>query len=226
MNMTTLAAPPTSQPPAAPTIDTLADLVERLGHVSLDRIRFHPPPGTATEKDVLESGERGVMCELVDGVLVEKPMGYNKSALAAYLITQLNLFILPRNLGVVTGEQGTVRLFAGLVRIPDVAFTSWDRHPGRRMPRDPIPQLAPNLAVEVLSRSNTPEEMARKRRDYFTAGVRLVWLADPVGRTVDVYTSETQFSRLTVADVLDGGTVLPGFQLPLREWFGELDRQG
>ena len=88
------------------------------------------------------------------------------------------------------------------------------------------PRLSPDLAVEVLSQSNTPGEMARKRHEYFSAGVRVVWLADPKGRTVDVYTSETQFTRLTVADTLDGGPVLPGFQLRLQDWFAELDRQG
>lgn len=224
--MTTVATPPPTWPSAAAPIDTLADLMERLGNVPLHRVRFHPPPGTAAEKDVLEAGKQGLLCELVDGVLVEKPMGYSESVLAAYLITQLNTFILSRNLGLVTGEQGTMRLYAGLVRIPNVAFTSWDRLPNRRVPQEPIPQLAPDLAVEVLSWSNTPGEMERKRRDYFTAGIRLVWLADPNSRTVDVYTSETQFTRLTEADVLDGGVVLPGFRLPLRDWFAELDRQG
>ena len=72
-----------------------------------------------------------------------------------------------------------VWLFRGLVRIPDVAFTSWERLPGRRVPPEPIPELAPDLAVEVLSQSNTEAEMTRKRGEYFAAGVRLVWLVDP-----------------------------------------------
>ena len=118
-----------------------------------------------------------------------------------------------------------MRLFPGLVRIPDVAFASWDGFPGRRRSDAKIPSLAPDLAVEVLSESNTKAEMERKRHDYFSAGVRLVWLADPKTRTVDVYTSEKKFTRLTEADVLDGGDMLPGFQLSVREWFAELDRQ-
>jgi Uma2 family endonuclease len=225
-DVTTVATLPPPSGPAPAPIETLADLMERLGHVPLERVRFHPYPGTAVEQDVLEAEGKGLLCELVDGVLVEKAMGYRESLLAAYLIAALDAFARPRNLGLVTGEAGTVRLFAGLVRIPDVAFTSWDRLPGRRVPDAPLPHLAPDLAVEVLSRSNTAAEMARKRRDYFAAGVRLVWLADPVGRTVDVYTTEHQFTRLTEADVLEGGAVLPGFRLPLRDWFAELDRQG
>lgn len=227
--MTTLATAPASAASAAPSatpIETLADLMERLGNIPPQRVRFRPSIGGAVEKDVLEAANQGLVCELVDGVLVEKAMGYRESLLAMVLGHFLYEFVKPRHLGLITGEQGTMRLFAGLVRIPDVAFTSWDRLPGRRVPDEPIPNVAPDLAVEVLSVSNTPGEMVRKRHDYFTAGVRLVWLADPALRIVDIYTSETEFTRLTGADILDGGAVLPGFRLPLRDWFAELDEQG
>jgi Uma2 family endonuclease len=209
-------------------IETLADLLDRLGNVPLERILFRPYPGTATEADVLAAmhGPRERLCELVDGVLVEKAMGYRESGLAGFLLGLLNTFVIPRNLGLVTGADGTVRLMAGLLRIPDVAFTSWDRIPGRRRPAAPIPTLAPDSAVEVLSNSNTPGEMARKRLDYFTAGVRLVWEIDPDARTVSVYTGVDTVRVLTIADTLDGGAVLPGFTVPLRDLFAELDRQG
>ncbi len=212
----------------SPGIETLADLLERLGGVPLDRIRFRPSPGTATEADVLAALEapRKRLCELVEGVLVEKAMGYRESALAGILLGILNAFVVPGNLGIVTGADGIVRLFVGLVRIPDVAFTSWDRLPNRRRPAAPVPALAPDLAVEVLSRSNTPAEMARKRQDYFAAGVRLVWQIDPDARTVAVYSAPEPPTVLAEADTLDGGAVLPGFMLPLRDLFAELDRHG
>lgn len=210
-----------------PPIKTLADLLVRLGGVPLDRIQFHPPPGTATVKDVIECAEReGKWCELVAGVLLEKVMGWNESSLAGFLLGLLNAFVIPRNLGIVTGADGTVELMPDLVRIPDVAFTSWDRLPGRRRPTSPVPRLAPNLAVEVLSSSNTPGEMAMKRQDYFAAGAELVWEIDPAARTVLVFTSPTQSTTLTQADTLDGGAVLPGFTLPVQELFAELDRHG
>jgi len=209
-------------------IDNLGELLERLGGIPLERIRFQPPLGTATEADVIAALEapRKRICELIDGVLVEKPMGYSESLLAACLIEVLNAFVRPRNLGLVTAPDGTMRLWAGRVRIPDVAFTSWDRMPGRRRPPQPIPDLAPDLAVEVLSRSNTPAEMRLKRRDYFAAGVQLVWEVDPEARTVSVYTAVEDPTVLTQADTLDGGSILPGFTLALRDLFGELDRQG
>ena len=209
------------------SIKTLADLVKRLGDVPLDRIRFHPSPGTATVQDVIDIQEReGRLCELVEGALLEKAVGYVESRLAVFLGSLLNAFVLARNLGIVTGSDGTVELAADLVRIPDIAFTNWDRLPGRRCPTAPVPRLAPNLAVEVLSRSNTPGEMAAKRQDYFTAGVEVVWEIDPRARTVVVYTSATASTTLTAADTLDGGPVLPGFTLPLQQLFAELDRQG
>jgi Uma2 family endonuclease len=217
----------TTLTPAVPFED-LAELLDRLGHVPPERIRLQPPAGTATEADVLAALEapRKRLCELIDGVLVEKAMGYSESVLASLLIELLNAFIRPRNLGLITAPDGTVRLWAGRVRMPDVAFTSWERMPNRRRPPEPIPSLAPDLAVEVLSRSNTPEEMRLKRQDYFKAGVRLVWEIDPEKRTVSVYVAPAGPVVLTAADMLDGGAVLPGFALPLRDLFAELDRQG
>ena len=83
----------------------------------------------------------------------------------------------------------------------------------------------PDLAVEVLSESNTAEEMARKLREYFAAGVRLVWMIDPRDRTATVFTGPELSRMLDETHTLDGGDVLPGFQLPLRDLFAELDLQ-
>jgi Uma2 family endonuclease len=215
-----------STPLSSTSIRTLADLLERVG-VPPDRIRFHPPPGTATVRDVINiQKEEGKLFELVEGVLLEKVMAWNESGLAVFLAGLLNAFVIPRNLGVVTGPDGTVELMADLVRIPDVAFTRWERLPGRRRPTAPVPRLAPNLAVEVWSPSNTPAEMAAKRADYFAAGVELVWEVQPDKRIITVYTSATAATTLGENDVLSGGNVLPGFTLPVRDLFAELDRHG
>ena len=205
---------------------TLADLLHELGDIDPARVRLHPPPGTATEQDVLAiQTHEDRLYELVEYVLVEKIMGFRESCLAGALIEVLRGFVRPRNLGLVTGEAGMMRLTSGLVRIPDVAFIAWDRLPGRRMPTEAIPGLAPNLAVEVLSEGNTPGEMARKRREYFAAGVQLVWLVDPRTRTVEVFTAPEQSVLLHTDHTLDGGAVLPGFVLSVHELFAELDSQ-
>jgi Uma2 family endonuclease len=203
-------------------------LVERLGGIPLDRIRFHPHPGTATEDDVIASlkAPRKRICELIDGVLVEKAKGYRESVLASWLIVLLDAFVRPQNLGLVSSPDGTLRLWAERVCIPDVAFTSWDRMPGRKRPTKPIPELSPDLAIEILSQSNTYAEMQLKLADYFQVNVRLVWIVDPELRTVEVHTGVGQLALLRQADTLDGGDVLPGFVLPLTDLFAELDRQG
>jgi Uma2 family endonuclease len=208
--------------------ETVADLLTLLGDIPPERILIRPPLGAATEADVLAALEAPCkrLCELIDGVLVEKPMGYTESVLASLLVEVLNAFVRSRNLGLVTSPDGTIRLWAGRVRIPDVAFFSWERMPNRRRPTEPIPSLAPDLAVEILSRSNTAAEMLLKRQDYFRVGVRLVWEIDPEERTVAVYTSPNSRVVLVEADVMDGGEVLLGFMLPLRDLFAELDRQG
>jgi Uma2 family endonuclease len=204
---------------------TMADLLERLGDVPLRRVLADPAPGTATEQDVIDLGVREKrLCELVDGVLVEKPMGYYESRVAAELIILLGIYLRQHDLGVVAGEAGLLRLMPGLVRIPDVSFVSWGRMPDPQGPRPPIPTLAPDLAVEVLSESNTEAEMERKLREYFAAGARLVWYIDREDRTARVYTAPDQSTLLDETQALDGGDVLPGFALPLRELFERADR--
>jgi Uma2 family endonuclease len=174
--------------PTATRWKTLRDLVEQLGDIPLDRIRMNPPPGHATEDDVLDVARREKRyCELVDGVLVEKTIGYQESFLAIALASFLRSFVIPRNLGVVSGADGMIRLFPGLVRGPDVAFASWDRFPDRKISKEPIPTLVPDLVAEVLSVSNTANEMARKRGEYFSRGVSVVWEIDPETRTATVY---------------------------------------
>ena len=169
---------------------TIADLLKRLGNISASRVRLDPAPGTATEKDVIKVLDReNRPCELVDGALVEKPIGYEESEIAATIIILLGSFVRRHKLGIVTGPDGSIRLFPGLVRIPDVAFASWDCFPGRKRPRAPIPHLAPDLVVEVLSKSNTKGELNRKLREYFEAGVRLVWMVQPKKRAVRVHTA-------------------------------------
>jgi Uma2 family endonuclease len=202
------------------TFRHLNDLLARFGDYPPERIRLSPAPGTATKQDVVDiEAAENRLYELIDGVLVEKAVGFKEAFLATRLSTLLNVFAQQHDLGGVLGADGTVELFPGQVRIPDVAFYSWSKLPGRQIPDDPIPELAPDLAVEVLSKTNTRGEMFAKRKDYFFAGVKLVWFVDPRARTVEVYTAPDQATVLTDADTLTGGDVLPGFSLPVAQVF-------
>jgi len=118
--------------------------------------------------------------------------------------------------------DGPSRLQSGLIRFPDLTFVSWKRLPRREYPTTPIADVVPNLAAEVLSEGNTSAEMERKRREYFFAGVELVWEIDLFDRTVAVYTAPDVVTILTERDTLDGGRVLPGFRLPLAQAFARL----
>jgi len=205
--------------------DTLAGLLDRLGGISPTRIRMHPAPGTATVKDVVEIEQREKrLFELIDGVLVEKVMGYPQSRLAFLIGLELERFVEKDDLGVVTTADGMIRLPPNLVRMPDVAYASWERFPNEEISDDPAPEIVPDLAVEVLSKSNTISEMSRKIREYFSAGVPLVWVVDPESKSITVYTSPTRAKTISATRTVDGGKVLPGFELSVAALFAKLKR--
>ena len=199
---------------------SMSRLRRHFGMIPAERILLCPAPGTATEKDVVFLNEHcDRLCELVDGVLVEKAVGAKESLLAGILIHYFWTFLETHDLGIALGADAMLRLVPGLVRAPDVSFISFDRLPGGELPDQPVPNLVPDLAVEVISKGNTKKEMARKLEEYFRNGVRLVWLIYPKTRTVDVYTSAEEKTTLRNGQTLDGGEVLPGFSLALTEFF-------
>ncbi len=203
---------------------TVADMQDHLGGIPLKRIMVVPPPGTATVDDVEHiRNTTGRICELVDGTLVEKTVGYFESRLAAVLIYFIERFLETARLGMVLAPDGALNVLAGVVYAADVSFISWQRLPGGELPKEPIPNLVPDLAVEVLSKSNTKAEMQRKLREYFRAGVHLVWFIDPKTRTAAAYTAPEQTIHIPSNGVLDGGEVLRGFHLPLEELFARAE---
>lgn len=207
-----------------PKLRNLAELIDRLGGVPLDRVRLHPMPATVDDVVHIDAHEDR-LCELVDGVLVEKTMGLHESLIAAALIRILGEFVANQALGIVTGPDGMIRLLGKQVRMPDVAFYSWESLPDGEVPADLVPEIVPDLAVEVLSASNSAGEMSRKLREYFSAGVRLVWYVDPVSKSVTVFTSATRSKVVPLDGTLDGGKVLPGFEIPVRELFAVKKRR-
>jgi Uma2 family endonuclease len=218
-------SPPVLLQPTLPAHWTLADLQQHLGGVPADRIRLFPFPGTATEADALRvEHHEDRLCELVDGILVEKPMAYYESIVAGILITLINNYLESNNRGIAAGADGALWILPKKMRIPDVSFICWDRFPDRTLPKDNVYRIAPDLAVEVLSESNTEGEMNLKLDEYFRAGVRLVWYIDPHSRSARIYTAIDHMRTIDERGLLDGQDVLPGFHLRLGELFERVDR--
>ena len=221
--MTTAAGNPSRVVPSAKYANG-AEWLHALGDIPLERVVMNPPPGTATEQDLLQFVERDKrLVELIDGTLVEKPVGYDESFIASLLITALNNFVLPRKLGRVTGEAATIRMKRGRVRLPDVAFVSTERFASLPKPLPPIPSVGPDLAVEVLSKTNTKAEIDQKLKEYFESGTRLAWVIDPPTQTIAIYEGPTEAPArtLTREETLEGGDVLPGFSMPVSQLFVE-----
>jgi Uma2 family endonuclease len=153
-------------------------------------------------------------------------MGQYESELSSILIRLLGNYVDEHDLGKVFAPDCMTRIEPGRIREPDVSFVSWERMPPGPRTRDPVLSAVPNLAIEVLSESNTPQEMEAKRIDYFSIGVEEVWEIDPGTRTARVYTSPDAFLPLDPSGVLDGGKIVPGWQLSLEELFARADRMG
>lgn len=200
---------------------TPVDLLDRFGEIPLHRLVLNPPPGTATVEDAVRLNESkgALLYELVDGTLVEKTMGAFESLLAARLLIILGNCVENLGTGIVLGADGMMELFPNQVRIPDASFIGWENLKNSGFPDEPAPSMAPDLAVEVISKGNTPKEMDRKLVEYFQAGSKLVWYFYPSTKSVDVYTSPEQKTTLAKAEVLTGGDVLPGLEIKLAELF-------
>lgn len=202
-----------------------SDILNDLGGVPVERVCVDPTPGHATVEDLVRLNGQGGMYELIDATLVEKAKGWRESLIAMVIGRFFSEFVAKYNLGLVSGPDGFMRILRTQVRGPDVAFVAWERLPEGRVPEAPVPEIVPDIAVEVLSEGNTYAEMSRKRREYFHAGVRQVWMVDLNERTVAVYTDIMKYEMFDENAQLSGGDILPGLAIPLSEVFGELDRQ-
>lgn len=208
-----------------PKFPTIADVQERLGHIPEARILSFPSPGSATVQDMLDDTvTNGHLCELVDGILVEKTMGFREGAIAVTISFLIRTFLEEHNLGLAAGADSGIRFKLDLVRMPDVSFIRWDSvdDPDEiENPPSAFLEYPPDLAIEVLSAGNTRREMEIKLEEYAKGRVKLVWYVDPERKEVDVYPKANPKRKKTVGigGTLDGGDVLPGFTLPVARIF-------
>src|SRR2546423_1394071 len=157
--------------------------------------------------------------ELVRGVIVEmvrpKPLHGKIQIRFGHFLDE---FVDAHDLGLVTAEAGfLVARNPDVVRGPDVAFISKKRLPNPDL-AEFIP-MAPDLAIEIVSPNDTVKEVHDKIEEYFRAGGLLVWVVYPESKRVHVYSSIENIQVVNIDGTLDGGDVLPGFILPLRDVF-------
>jgi Uma2 family endonuclease len=212
------------------SISTIADLLQRLGNIPPERVRMDPSPGNATFYDLVLVNEQrnGPVCEWVENTLVEKAMGFNESWLAFIIMGQFDAYLLAHDLGMCTAPDGVMKILPDIGRAPDVSFISWKSLPGGKPPSrsEKVPAVVPELVVEVLSESNTPREMGRKREEYFRAGVKRVWEIDPESRSANAYTGPNDVIPVPANGNLSCEEILPGFALSLQLIFDRAERRG
>ncbi len=204
-----------------PTMADVAAILAGLGGVPPERIWMTPTPGTATEADVIrivESADKRLV-ELVDGTLVEKAVGQEESRITIRLGGKFDVYCEDNDFGWVSGPDGMTRMKGGNVRGPDLSVFPFSMFPDGEMPDELVASVAPMLAIEVLSKSNTVAEIAKKLVELFASGTTLAWVIDPKKRSAKVYTAATKFTTLDATGVLDGGEVVPGFRCPLADLF-------
>jgi Uma2 family endonuclease len=171
-------------------------------------------------EDLLSMPERDSY-ELVDGRLSEKRVGAESEYIGATLLTLLNNAIFAGRLGYAFGSQTTVQCFPHrprLVRKPDVCFVARGRFSNEVIPKGHI-QLAPDLAVEVVSPNDTYEEVEVKVNEYLVAGVRLVWVISPESKTIVIRRPDKTAAWLDRTDTLSGEDVVSGFSCPVADVF-------
>jgi Uma2 family endonuclease len=162
-----------------------------------------------------------MLYEVVEGKVVEKIVGASEIEIATLLIEFLAPFVRAHRLGKVLGEMiFRIDQVKDLQRRPDVSFVSHARWPyHRRVPDVAVWNMVPDIAIEIVSPSNTADHVQEKIHEYFAAGVRRVWVVYPRQREVYVYASSTEIQVLQLGQDLDGGDLIPGFRLPLAALF-------
>ena len=159
-------------------------------------------------------GNADRLFEYIGGEIIEVPSNPYASEIAGIIFGELYIFLKGKEWGHLTGEAGGY-MVSGERYAPDVAFISKQRQPAlAERGYNPNP---PDLAVEVLSPANDPGDMRIKIFNYLKAGT-VVWIVDPEKKRVEIYAAD-EAKKIGLDGVIDGGDVLPGFRLPVKELF-------
>lgn len=199
---------------------TLLQLVERFGNIPATRICLNPPPGQATEEDLVYfQDHEDRLFELVDGTLIEKAMGNFESIVSGQIFGAIFIYLKKNPIGLVIPADAQLKLRRGTIRLPDVTYLALDRVRqsgfGRRQK---VAAVAPNLAVEVISDGNSTKEMDDKLQEYFRAGTEEVWYVYPETRELHQFMSPA-VPQIHQGEALITTQLLPGFEMKLAEIF-------
>jgi Uma2 family endonuclease len=174
-----------------------------------------------SDAEFMALGKNGHRYELINGEIIDMGnSGAKHGYLCSLLIMALMNYILPQKLGVILDSSTAFKLKNGNKRSPDISFFAKERLEGIAELPTGFLEGAPDLAVEVLSPSNTVEEIHDKLVEYFENGTRLVWVIHPSEHYILVYLSAQEPDcLLKSSDSLDGKDVIPGFSLAVSELF-------
>lgn len=187
----------------------------------MQNLQTYPEPvqdslqhGTMTMEEFLENDVEGY--EYVKGELVQMPSTSIKHGeICSNLCLLLGLHVRTHQLGQVYAFSTSFKLVDRVVK-PDAAFLSTGRIPENKYIGSPVP---PDLAIEVVSSEDLQYDVTEKALAYLKAGTRLVWVIEPIAKTVTVYRSDTDITLLNYEDTLTGEEVVEGFLCPVAELF-------
>jgi Uma2 family endonuclease len=176
------------------------------------------PKGTATVEDLLNMPEDGMKHELVNGEIVVSPGGWKHSEIAINIVVILTTYLREHPIGKVAGPDLGIWLSDGNLRSPDVTFVRNEKLP-REEDQYKFAEFVPDLAVEVLSPSDRSAFVSDKIREFLENGVPIVWLVDPVKKTVTEHRSLFAAKHYSGDDVISAEPVLPNFACAVSRLF-------
>ena len=176
------------------------------------------PTETITDEYLMRLPRDGRKWELVDGRLQEVPTSGKHDIIVIWLGRLIGPYADDH--GMLTASQAGYRMASRNLRVPDFAFTRYDRFPNSEVPNGFI-EFAPDLAVEIISPSEEPGDMARKVSEYFESGARQVWHMFPATQTISVFRSPSESITYQSEDELDLSDILPGFRSRVSDLFGK-----
>lgn len=172
-----------------------------------------------TDEELLALPKDGHKREIVNGQMVISPANFHHGNVISRIYSPLGMAVYEGGLGELADGQTVFRLSSGDLFCPDMAFVTNARVAEHRRKGNTFFEGAPDLAVEVLSPSDTVGVLEEKLAQFFTEGMRLAWLVHPRTRKVHVYRSAVEESIVSADGFLDGEDVIPGFRLAVADIF-------